>query len=364
MRLGEVDADFRRKWDQLESQTVEGNAFLSPGFVLSATQNLALESEPFLLAIERHTPSAPELVGLLVVEESSGSTLLPLKHLQSWRCDHSFTDGLLLSEKYADEGAETLFHSLNLQSCWHGLAFTNRTRGTTLDRILCEAAARVDSGWQEDWYSERACIPANEVPADCLGTLYSKSRRKTIRKNLKKLEGFGEVRFEIHNSDLDGQLLDKFLSLEASGWKGLEGTALGCEKNHTSFCRDWVKALENAERLTIAELSAGQRTIAMSLNPLSGNRLFAFKIGWDSEFAACSPGTLCEYMLMQSLKEKLPEISIVDSCSKPDSYVEGIWPWKLGLTSGVFPTSGVGRLAVSSMSRLKQLKRLLSRANG
>ena len=100
--------------------------------------------------------------------------------------------------------------------------------------------------------------------------------------------------------------------------------------------------------------------MASTLNLLSGESLFAFKIGWDPEFAECSPGTLSELNLLEHCHE-VPGLNQIDSCAKPGSYVENVWPWRRKLTTGVFTTSMTGTLAASALSRVKQIKRLLRR---
>ena len=99
----------------------------------------------------------------------------------------------------------------------------------------------------------------------------------------------------------------------------------------------------------------------MSPKPLCPAYSVCLKIGWDPDFADCSPGVLSELLLLQSLSEQLPAARFVDSCARPDSYLESVWPWKLALTTGVFPVTRLGSLAAGSMLRIKQARRLLRR---
>jgi len=356
----ELEAEFLTRWRQLEASGIEGNAFLSPEFVLAAVEYLPTDTRPFVLAVERKCTR--ELIGLGVFEETRGSRCLPLTHLQSWQCDYGFTDGLLLHSGAQDAAADALFAWLiENGGRWHGLAFSDRTSGSRLDHTLIAAADRAGLEWIEDWRIERAAIQVAEIPEDCFSELYSKNRRKRLRRDLRRLETRGRVKFRIETDGRDERLLQEFLRLEKSGWKGADDTALASRPDHTQFCRSWVESLAANGKAVFAELTVDGRPIAMSLNLLSGDRLFAFKIGWDPDFADCSPGVLSELLLLQSLSEQLPAARFVDSCARPDSYLESVWPWKLALTTGVFPVTRLGSLAAGSMLRIKQARRLLRR---
>jgi hypothetical protein len=153
------------------------------------------------------------------------------------------------------------------------------------------------------------------------------------------------------------------LNLKSRMWSHKSGSVRGSGEQSPAptrpFCRAWVDSLLAVEGVAICELTVDGRAVAISLNAISGHRLFALKIGWNAAFAACSPGTLCELFLLQSVRNRLPEVKLVDSCAQPHSYVEKVWPWRISLTHGVFPTTKLGRLAVDSMLRIKFVKRLL-----
>jgi hypothetical protein len=355
--IAEVDANFSQRWARLGSASLDGNTFLAPAFVQSLVRNLPDVTAPFLVAIEEEATQS--LTGLCVLEEVRGSRLLPLSHLRIWQTDHGLTGGVLLKSDVAELTAEALFEWLTANgNRWNGLALSDLPVDSQTGKTLFAVASQAAHSWREDSRSRRACIRVEEIPDD-VTTLYSKSRRKSLRQNLRKLESHGEVQFRIHTQDADGRLLDEFLRLEATGWKGESKTALGSDPNLTAFSHDWSAALAESGQLAICELSVDGHPIAMSLNPISGDTMFAFKIGWEASFASCSPGTLCEWFTLQSVKTQRPHIRFVDSCSVPGSYVEKIWPWSFELTDGVFPTTWLGSLAVDSMLRIKQLKRLL-----
>lgn len=146
------------------------------------------------------------------------------------------------------------------------------------------------------------------------------------------------------------------------GWKSDEGTALLSSPGHEQFCREMASRFAADQRLVIYQLSIDGAPVASALNMRSADDLFCFKIGWNPEFASGSPGILNELNFLQNSRENLSDFRLADSCSKPGSYVEDVWPWKRRLTTGVFTTTRTGTLAANAMIQLKRMKRLLKKA--
>ena len=356
--------EFVARWSQLESRSVEGNAFLSPHFVIPAVEHLAgaYDQKPLILAVESGDGS--ELLAVGLFETVRSSRLLPLTHLRSWRCEHTLFDGLLVDNQNGSEALVALFAWLSQQGRrWQGVAFTDRSADGELNQMLDNAAAQTGAIWFEDWTRELAIVPIDEVPEDCLKTLYSKNRRRNFRRSEKQLATHGDVTFSFLGAgNTTARNVQTFLELEALGWKSEEGTALLSSSGHENFCREMAARFNADERLVVYQLSVDDVPVASALNMRSSNHMFCFKIGWNPEFADCSPGILNELHFLQSCREHLSEAVLVDSCAKPGSYVEDVWPWKRRLTTGVFTTSRTGTLAASAMVQLKRLKRLLKKA--
>lgn len=364
LSFDEVTPEFATKWAALEANSVEGNAFLSPHFAVPAVKHLegSYEQKPLVLAVE--SEDGAELLALGLFEVSRNSRLLPLTHLQSWRCEHTLFDGLLVDNQAGSAALDTLFEWLSKQGRrWHGIAFTDRSADGSLNALLENAADKSNATWFEDWSRERAVIPIAEVPDDCLQTLYSKNRRRNFKRSTKQLATFGEVSYSFAdkaNTTLDD--VQAFLELEAMGWKGEEGTALLSSPDHENFCREMATRFAADQQLVIYQLRIDDVPVASALNMRSADDVFCFKVGWNPEFASGSPGILNELNFLQTCRGNLPDVRMADSCSKPGSYVEDVWPWKRRLTTGVFTTTRTGTLAANAMIQLKRLKRMLQKA--
>ena len=363
LRVRQVDpataeSEFVRRWRDLETRSIEGNAFRSPDLVIPALRlPVAGSEQPLALTVQSDDG---DLLALGIFEVCRGNRLLPMTHLRSWQSDFSLSDGLLVDRQHAEPALAALFQCVADHRDWNGIAFENRTADSPLSDTLHSAAVQTGATWHEDWQIERAVIPVDEIPDGDVFSMYSKSRRKSLKRNIRRLQSNGAVSYRLVCPEPgDHQAVDEFLRLEALGWKGDEGTALATDSEHEQFCRQLVDGFAANTRVVFGELCVDCRPIASTLNLLSGETLFAMKIGWDPALAECSPGTLSELCLLQHCRQ-LTGVQRVDSCAKPGSYVDNIWPWRRTLTAGVFTTSMTSTLAASALGRIKQLKRMLN----
>jgi len=212
--------------------------------------------------------------------------------------------------------------------------------------------------WHLDADHERPAIDTGLVPNDVLAELYSKSRRKTIRRNLKRLSSSGNVETRLTNdASVIRERATTFLELEAAGWKSDEGTALKCNADEREFFLDTVDAFAQRGNAIFVELLLDGKPIASTINLQSGQSVFAFKIGWNPEYAEFGPGTLVDYKLLANCRAELPDVKLIDSCAAPNSYLDSIWPWKQRVGSGLFAVSRRGKAISSTMMQLKLVKR-------
>lgn len=121
----------------------------------------------------------------------------------------------------------------------------------------------------------------------------SKRVRQLLRRGEKELLGARGMRLELatHDPTRDG-LLDAMLRVEASGWKGREGTAILDSAAETRFYTDLARAAAAAGVLQLALLWDGAALVAFEYGVIGGDRLFLLKVGFDEAFADHSPGHL------------------------------------------------------------------------
>lgn len=360
--LSRIDATDIDRWRQLEDEAIENDPFLSPDFLLPAARHLTPPTaSPTALMAERADGAHRRLVGLGVFEHSSPSRRLPLPHAEAYCSRHSFLSGLLVGRDRPEATLEALLVALGRSGLGgHGLEFQRLPAEGPLAEAIRVAASRLGACWHELERWERATLPLGSAQAP--EELLSPRRRKSIRRSRRLLEQEGAVTWRMRQgAEVDESCVETFLDLENRGWKAEGGTSLATARGGASFFREMIMGFRGRGRAFVTELALDGRVIASTANLVSGRTAFAFKIGWDPQYASMSPGVLNEYEFLKVAGVALPGIDFVDSCANPGSFVESLWRGRRVVATGVLALTRGGRLSLAVAGPLRRLKRSLSR---
>jgi CelD/BcsL family acetyltransferase involved in cellulose biosynthesis len=160
--------------------------------------------------------------------------------------------------------------------------------------------AQLAPGAQRDRYIERA-VPAR--------------RRKELRRLRRRLTDVAPVSFVAADTPAEvGRALQDFLVLEASGWKGVAGTAAVNDPAVRTFVETAVGALAARGQVRVDRLLMNRCSIAAAVTLRSGTAAWCWKIAYSEGVAYASPGVQLMLDLTPSLlaDEKLERI---DSCA-------------------------------------------------
>lgn len=147
---------------------------------------------------------------------------------------------------------------------------------------------------------------------------FSARHLKDLRRKRRKLEQAGTLAVVRLGADDDiAPWLDEFLRLEASGWKGRAGTALGSTPADAEFFRRIAESAHRQHRLHLLALTLDGRAVAMQCDFFADDGGFAFKVAYDEAHAATSPGLQLELESMPRLAA-VPALAWMDSCAAPD----------------------------------------------
>ena len=128
-----------------------------------------------------------------------------------------------------------------------------------------------------------------------IGKLLSPSMRHDIRRARRKADKAGCVSFEVLSpagKDDFLPLFREFLEVEAASWKGRAGTALAHDARRRGFYELYGIRASEAGILRMCFMRINNMAVAAQIAVESGRRFWLLKIGFDEEYARCSPGTL------------------------------------------------------------------------
>jgi CelD/BcsL family acetyltransferase involved in cellulose biosynthesis len=360
LALDRVDEAFVSAWRDLESRSVEGNAFLSPDFVLPLYRHFEPGAPVLVVAVFADEGRAPSrLVGLALFRERTRNRDFPLPHLEAFRYDHSYRSGLLVDAALVEPVLDAVFGFLCGEGAsWHGVAFEDWRTDGPLGRSMLGAAARVGATWHLRYEYRRAgIVPATVGPGAFEAALGRSGGGKDWRKKVVRLIEAGELQWRsLRGESCDEAAVDRFLALEDRGWAREQGTSLRAAGQEAPF-REVFRGLSPGGRLLLHELTLRDQVIASSSNFISGSGVFCFKIGWDVTHARLRPGILNELLFIQTAARDLGALDLVDSGSTAGSWNENLWPDPILIQTGHFATSARGRLVAGAVGHLRQLRR-------
>jgi hypothetical protein len=361
LRSSELDATTIDCWEALEDRALEPNAYFSPSFVLPALRNLCSETDEdstvFVFA-GRFNPGAYELLGAGFFVKSSGGIRFPLPHLQAFSSIHSFMSGFLLDRNEGEAAIRAIFNFFRRNNDrWHGLDLTWMPAEGVQAELVLRVAHECGCFWYERARTRRAMFLPKEGGETYLQAHLSARRLKRTRQAWRRLEGKGKVEWRtLFGSEINVSNVESFLDLEHKGWKGEEGTSLRSTLSHETFFRELMNGFRRKEQLFFTELMLDGKVIASTCNLVSGGAGFAFKIGWDPEYADISPGFLNEVAFVREVNGPCRDLSYIDSGAEDGSFIEQLWSGHRTLMCGTFAISNAGKIALLLYDCLRRCK--------
>ncbi len=368
---------FVAAWQDLADGACEPNVFYEPWMVLPALEALSPSPAPefhLIFAPGRGPDSAkPQLCGLFPLVRGRRYKGMNTPFLRMWKHLYCAICTPLLRRGHEVEAFNALLEFLS-----------SRRRGATLlemqyvsgdgpfGRAQVEVfGERGTTTFIEDIWTRAMLRPeAGTTGEEYLKAGMSGKRRKEFRRKENRLAEHGAVTYtELERETDPGAELERYISeflrLESSGWKGETGSAFLCNPAHEQFFRTIVTQAHTRGRLMLATLRVGGEAIAAKCDFLAGTGAYAFKIGFDEQYARYSPGVLLEMEGVRQLHQN-SKLRWMDSCAAPNHpMINRLWLERRTLQTVVIATGrGRGELVVAGLPMLRYLKRAARRALG
>jgi CelD/BcsL family acetyltransferase involved in cellulose biosynthesis len=348
-------------WEDLAATAIEPNVFYEAWMLLPALRAYG-GGRPLtvVLVYAEGLPQArgrPLLCGLYPLERQrrlQGRCVV----LRSWQYAHCYLGVPLVRAGFGHECLRALFAWLAADR--HGAALLS-CAGITADGafypLLLEALqAQGRTSFVAESYARALLRPGGGE--EYLRAVLSGDKRKKLRRAEERLAEAGPVRYATLPGEADLELwLAEFLRLEASGWKGREGTALASRPADRDFFLAVARAAFRRGRLRMLALYAGERLIAQQCDFLAGDGAFAFKVAFDEAYARYSPGVLLEVENVRRIHAR-PEIRWMDSCTVGGaSLVKQLWADRRVIQDVLVETGRApGALVLAALPLLRWLR--------
>jgi CelD/BcsL family acetyltransferase involved in cellulose biosynthesis len=350
-------------WEDLAANAVEPNVFYEPWLLMPALDAYARGERLRIVLVYADDARGPALLcGLFPLQPAGPFRGLPLRYLRLWRHRHCYLATPLVRRGHAHACLGALLDWLAEDARgagvmeW-GLVGAGGPFHQALEQVLEQTSRRSFVSQQ----SERAYLRPRADAESFLEKALPGKRRKEYRRLERRLADLGALEYATLDRAVETPAwIAQFLELEASGWKGQRGSALGSSQANRDFFERAASAAAERGRLMMLALRLSGRPIAMKCNFLAGDGAFTFKIAYDEAYAQYSPGLLLELENIRCL-HRTPALGWMDSCAEAGHFMANrLWLDRRALMTLVTASRRTaGEVVVSSLPVLRWIARSL-----
>ena len=299
-------------WRLLCDESGDEEVFYRPEWAQAYLQAFEPKADVILISAW----SGTKLRGILpLVLRRSRMSGLPVVQLTLPANVHSLRASLTVCPGAEGEAAlKAIWQAAKELPGWDTLDVTNVVGGSALDRLVALA--------QKDGYrtarkrtSQTLYLPIENSSASSTSNKSGAQPpwlagtrpkfRSHIRRAKRQLEEQGTLALK-HYSAADPEALEKFYTLEASGWKGEEGTAIKCHPSTRQFYDAIAQAAARDGYLSLDFLELNGKPLAGHFGFNLRGRYFLAKAGYDEAFRRHGPGQLLVNEILNQTPERRP----------------------------------------------------------
>ena len=295
-----LDDSVRAAWRELASQGKNGEPFFQPEWIEAFAGSFGKGKQHLLLSAWREGT----LSGIAPLSRSGvffGK--IPARAYRSLSGIHSCRYDILLDDSDPERASKAMWRRLAVDQWWDVIEAQDVPADGDFFRLMRHANA---SGFITGVWPTRK-MPFIKIPdrdkdpfSNC--PKYSKKDRSRMKSKLIKLNSEGRVSFDVIESNHE-RALKEFIDLEASGWKGDNGSAIASNSTTRRFYELTTTGLAPRGLVRIYEMRFNDKLIASDLGFLMNGVFFSVKVAYDESFSRYSPGQLLNRHIIEDLWE-------------------------------------------------------------
>lgn len=306
-------------WRDLVVRAVEPNGFYDPDFALAAARHLPGGDRVRFILVW----NGDQLDALVPVAPVRRRYILPLPLVSVWPAYAPLSTPLLDRDRGAAAFRVALDHlATRARSC---LIPRVSDAGGAAQQMRQAIEARGCRLQTFDTHG-RALLTIGGDPVGRIKDLVTSKKAKELARLRRRLAELGPIAIETaseRTAVMDA--LERFLALEASGWKGRHGTALANDAGRSAFVREAFAALALRGRAEVVLMRVGDQDVAGGLVLRQSGRAFYFKTAYNEEAARFSPGMILSLALtgMFLADQRLVDVDSVADADHP--MIDHLW---------------------------------------
>lgn len=351
--------DYIHAWEDLADHALEQNPFYEPWMLIPALKSFTSGANVRVVLVFALDQAKPLLCGVFPVEKKTRYKKLPVAALSLWRHIYSPLCTPLIRTSFARECMDAFLDWLAFERECALMDFNLVSGDGPFQQILqerlteCECSSLVSESYT------RALFRPRDSADQYLRAALNREHRKDLRRRTRRLSERGQL--EVNALEPDGNIdhwIEEFLDLELRGWKGKNGGAFACNDSNRNYFVTIARAAFERGRMMMLALRLDGRPIAMKWNIISAPGSFAFKIAFDENYSAYSPGVLLELENIRLLHDQR-RVDWMDSCAAPDHpMIDRLWLDRRVIQSVLAPTGKrTGEFVISALPLMRALNR-------
>jgi CelD/BcsL family acetyltransferase involved in cellulose biosynthesis len=348
-------ASLHAGWADLASRADSPNVFMDPALACAAAAADPQGGHRALLAW-KSVDGRRRLVGAWAFGVGRAPrSMLPIPMLTMPRARHGHLATPAIDRDCLDETLDAMLDCIAADPALPKIAALDMmsAEGPTWDALMRVLARRGSTPFVFETSRRPKLASALDGKAYLEKSL-SSSTRKKLRQHRRRLSERGKlVSMVAAEPQAVRAAFEEFLSLEAAGWKGKQGTALISDETDAAFIRGAVGALADRNCASIHSLYLDGKPVSMQLVARAGAAAFTWKTTYDETYQDFSPGALLlEDYTAAFLADK--SLAFVDSCSFDDTGFMSAWSERLAIADLWIDARRGGSPAFRALARVQQ----------